>query len=465
VSAPFLPLDAGIAVAVAFLFAVSGNAVLGRRPAGIGEWNEAFLVGAGTATALLFPASLLFGPHALTAILIVLLAGSAASLRLPARETPRPVPGSPGRWSAWTIGFLALTAAAAILFTVLDLNLGYRWDGLAIWAGKGQILHHDGTLFGTVPPAGYFLNKLRYPALVPLFEALVAKIRGAWDFDPMKPIFVLFFLSLLIGTARAARAFGSRAVAMGAAALAALLPAISTGWNLGGYADLPAAAVVAVAAGACLRETPETLSWRSPGPWLVGGLLMVKDEGIIPFTIAAGVLLAAVLFGRAASWPARAWSAVVPPMLFLGCRFGYLYRLDIPGPLRLSLFSQPFAVIVERTGLIAANAVRWLLAPGFWGVLWPAFFVAAVILFARGGGRERALASITLLCVVGYATPFLITSWPIPLHVEQAYPRLLEQAAPLAVIALAAAYARAREWASAGAPASPSPAPPGSSPR
>jgi hypothetical protein len=464
VSAPFLPLDAGIAVAVAFLFAVSGNAILGRRAAGIGEWNEAFLVGAGTASALLFPASLLFGPRALTATLIALLAGAAASLRLPARATPRAVPGSSGRWSAWTIAFLALAAATGILFTILDLRLGYRWDGLAIWAGKGQMLHHDGTLFGTVPPAGYFRNKRRYPALVPLFEALVARIRGTWDFDALKPIFPLFFLSLLVGTARAARAFGSPAVAMGAAALAGLLPANSAGWNLGGYADLPEAAFVAVAAGACLRQSRETLSWRSPGPWLLGGLLMVKGEGIIPFTVTAGVLLAVVLFRRTAFRPARAWSAVVPPMLFLACRIGYLYRLDIPRPMRISLSSQPFAVIGERTGLVATNTVRWLFAPELWGVLWPAFFAAAAILLARGGGRERALAAITLLCVVGYATPFLVTPWPIPLHVEQAYPRLMEQAAPLAIIALAAAYARAREWAdaSAGAPASPSRARPGS---
>jgi hypothetical protein len=174
---------------------------------------------------------------------------------------------------------------------------------------------------------------------------------------------------------------------------------------------------------------------------------MVKSEGIIAFGVAAAVFLAMVLRRRAESWPARVWSAAVPPALFLACRVSYLRILDLPGPHRLPLSSLTPGVIAERGGLIAANAARWLLAPALWGVLWPAFFVAAVVLLVRGGGRERALASITLLCIVGYATPFLITSWPIPLHVEQAYPRLLEQAAPLAIIALVAARERAREWA------------------
>ena len=59
--------DAAIAAALALLFAAAGNAILGRRPAGIGEWNESFLVGAGAASAALVPLSIFLGHRALLA--------------------------------------------------------------------------------------------------------------------------------------------------------------------------------------------------------------------------------------------------------------------------------------------------------------------------------------------------------------------------------------------------------------
>jgi len=444
--------DAAIAAAIALLFAAAGNAILGRRAAGIGEWNESFLVGAGAASAALVPLSIFLGHRALLAALAVVLAAAGASVLLPRKAQREHRPQVPRPRDPWTPVFFALAAAAVLLFTALDLRVAYRWDGLAIWAARAQLLHHDGSLFGTIPPPGSYLrSKLRYPPLLPLAEALVATIRGKWDFDALKPIFPLFFLSLLIGTARAARTFGSRAAALGAAALVGLLPAVSTGTNLGGYADLPEAAVVAAAAAACLRESPATLSWRSPAPWLLGALLMVKREGIIPLAVLAMVLLAAGL-ARPAIRPRRAWSALAPPALFLAIRAAHLLRLKIPGPKRFPLFSQPATAVAERIGLVAANAARWLLAPDLWGVLWPATFAAAAILVVRGGGKERALAAIALLCVGADAAPFLVTAWPIPLHVEQAYSRLLEQVSPLAVIVLIAARERAKEWASGGAP-------------
>ena len=43
------------------------------------------------------------------------------------------------------------------------------------------------------------------------------------------------------------------------------------------------------------------------------------------------------------------------------------------------------------------------------------------------------------------AVPFLFTTWPLELHVEQAYFRLLAQLAPAAVVAVVLGYARARE--------------------
>jgi hypothetical protein len=449
-----LSFDAAIALALASLSPPPGTprGAAGRTGSANGTNPSSWTGGERRALSL----EPVLGRHALTATLVVLLVAAGASLRLPAPERNHLLESG----EVEPRGRRFRPGGGVPIFTALDLRLAFG-DVLAIWAGRPSCSTT------TAPSSGrshhWLLKQARYPELVPLFEALVARIRETWDFGALKPIFALFFLSLLIGTARAARTFGSPAAAMGAAAVAGFLPALSTSWNLGGYADLPEAAVVAVAAVAWLHER-KTVSWRSPGPWLLGTLLMVKSEGVIPFGVAAGVFLAAVTLRRAESFPSRVWSAAVPPALFLACRVAYLRVLDLPGPQRLPLSSLTLGMIAKRCGLIASNGLRWLLAPELWGVLWPAFFAAAVILLATEG--ERALAAITLLCVVGYATPFLITYWPIPLHVEQAYPRLLEQAAPLAIIALVAAHERAREWVTGprgGAPASSCPAPPGSS--
>ncbi len=55
-----------------------------------------------------------------------------------------------------------------------------------------------------------------------------------------------------------------------------------------------------------------------------------------------------------------------------------------------------------------------------WGLLWPAFTLAALYLLWRGGARERCLAASTGLAVTAYCAIFLETNWPLELHVEQA---------------------------------------------
>ena len=462
------PLDGAIAAGLAILLAAAGNTILGRRASDIGEWNEAFFVGAGAAAGTLFPLSLLLGSHALLAILGLLVGASAGSLFLP--------PGNPRNRreaSGLDVGsllFLGLAAVEVLLFTAFDLRVPFRWDGLAIWAGKAHVLDHDGGILRSIPTEGSYLgDKIRYPLLLPLVEALVGRIRGGWEFDALKPIFILFYASLLVGTARAARSFGSRASAAAAAALVGALPAVATGLNLGGYADLPQAAAAAAAAAAYLRESRETLSWRSPTPWLLGTLLMIKREGIFPFA-AVAVIIAATLVARGmAAWSSRAAGAFVPPALFLGVRVGHLRWLKVEGRDSFPLLSQTASVIGARIALVAEQAARWLLDPRPWGLLWPAFALAAGILFVRGEGRERVIAAATILCVFADTVPFLVTTWPIPLLFEQTYPRLLEQSAPLAVIALVAARERMKEWAlglpeaSPAEPAGTAPAPRGSS--
>ncbi|HEY4229622.1 MAG TPA: hypothetical protein VGO79_05595, partial [Thermoanaerobaculia bacterium] len=60
-------------------------------------------------------------------------------------------------------------------------------------------------------------------------------------------------------------------------------------------------------------------------------------------------------------------------------------------------------------------------------------------LLRRGSPAERALAVSVAAGVAAMAAPFLFTTWPVPLHVEQAYFRLLAQLAPAAAIVMCTA--------------------------
>jgi hypothetical protein len=88
--------------------------------------------------------------------------------------------------------------------------------------------------------------------------------------------------------------------------------------------------------------------------------------------------------------------------------------------------------------------VRELVQFSRWGLLWPAFLAAAIVLLVRGGAREKSVAMATALAAMVLAIPFLFTTWPVELHVAQAYFRLLAQLAPAAVAVTVLGYARAR---------------------
>ena len=81
-----------------------------------------------------------------------------------------------------------------------------------------------------------------------------------------------------------------------------------------------------------------------------------------------------------------------------------------------------------------------------WGLLWPAFLAAAIVLLVSGSARERSLAIATSFATIVLAVPFLFTTWPLDLHVRQAYFRLLAQLGPAAIAVVILGYARARGW-------------------
>ena len=280
-------LELGITIALALGFACVGEIVLRRRSSRLASWNESLLTGMGACAAALFPLSFVFPTGAVlaTAVLMLLAAARVAASRLLRRSPP---PRRPSRDpDPTTMLLLCATALVALCFAALNFRYNYAWDGFQIWASKAQLLSVRGGLTREWYPGDvYDLRHVAYPPLVPLYEALLSLARGGFDFDKMKPIFLVFYVSMLSSMYSALRASATPRLASVGTLMLALVPSLSTRSAAGAYADMPQAAMLAGVVAACLNPGDNAL------PWLIGGLTTVKAEGTILAALAcAGVLL------------------------------------------------------------------------------------------------------------------------------------------------------------------------------
>ena len=434
--------DLLIAALLAAGFAAVGETTLRRCSRDVLAWNESFLVGMAVCAAALFPLSLLFPHGALVAELALM--GScvltAAARRVRARPGPpvRPSPRDPA-----TLLLLAAVLFVAGCFVALDLRYNLLWDAFQIWASKTQLLFYEGALGRSWYPGDtYELRHLPYPPLVPLYEALLDLVRGRFDFDSFKPVFLPFYFSMLVSVYGAARALVPAQRAMLAALLLALLPPLSTSHAAGGYADMPQAAFVAGVVSAALnrRERGNVL------PWLIGGLTTVKAEGTILAVVACGAVLLCWLLERSPEEPLpfrSRWKGIAVVALFLGLRAAYIRWLGVEDSVYGTLTASRISEALARLPLVARVCLVKLLSPRRWGLLWPAFGLAGIVLFLRGTSTEKSLVAATASAAIVLATVFLFTTWPLELHIDQAYPRLLEQLAPAAVVCLVIGFGRA----------------------
>lgn len=453
------PFESLIALALAAALAGIGALLFGRRPRGVVEWNEAFLSGGAVASALLFPFSLLLGPLALPALFAILATAGLGGLA--AMRPSEGLSAAKGgvrldRLVAWlrespVEALLAAWIAASVAaFALANGRYHLLWDGLFIWATKAMLLFDSGCLTPDLWAGPGFEGRVgrvvAYPHFVPLLQALVATVRGAFDFDAGKPVFSLFYASLLVGTWGAGRALGGRRAALVATALVAALPPLSTSWAAGGYADMPQAAAAVGLAGALLRGRGTGPSWRQSVPWLFGAVLAMKGEGTILSVVAlSGWGGAALLAGglRGALEAARKQAGglvVVGGLLFLRLSYTrWTHAAVYDGELRSVNVSTLLAAL-ERVVEVASRTLTEMANVGRWGLLWPAFAAGAVLLLLRRDATRRALAASALVAVALYASIFLFTNWPVAIHMQLALDRLLSQVAPLAVLVVVSAF-------------------------
>ncbi len=420
-------------------FAAVGEAILRRLSRGLSGANESMLAGMGVCAAALFPLSLALPTRALAAEALAIGACLAWAIlrRLRTRRLPA-VPRAPSLdWPArWALAAAGLVAAG---FAALNFRYTYLWDGFLIWATKAQLLFHEGGLTREWFAGDlYDLRHLEYPSLVALCEALVSLLRGGFDFDGLKPVFLLFFLSLMVGTYSAVRSAGSPRLAAMATLLVCLVPAISVHTAAGAYSDMPQAAVVAGVTAAAMAGRRDAL------PWLIGALTTVKAEGTILAVLAClAALLFLVLEDRGVRL--RRFAAERAGLAIVGSFFvlRLLYLRWIPAP--HDVYGGSLSVAFARIPLVAGLCLRELADPRRWGLFWPAFALACASAFAAGSNRERSAAAAVAAGLVVMATPFLVTTWSVELQIEQAYYRLAAQLSPAAATVMALGWAAARQ--------------------
>jgi hypothetical protein len=429
---------------LAAAFASAGETVLRRRSAGAFAWNEAFLVGAGCSAALLFPLSLLVGSRALDVLMALLgLALLRALVWRLLRRSEKPERPARRPYAAMDILLVALIVLAVAVFAALSFRYTLFWDGFEIYASKAKRLYYEGGLTRDWFAEDHYDRRLlEYPPLLSMAEAMLARLRGAFDFGHFKPLFPLFYVSLILSTFAAARARASRLVALWAALLVALLPELATTQAVGGSSDMPLAAFVAGTAAACFRRES-----RRALPFLIGSLAMVKNEGTILAVVASAAVLAYWSAGGLRRLVRRLRThagAVAVTAAFLVSRFAFLRWIDVHDGTYASIGPASIARAFERLELVARVCARFALQPEQWGLFWPAAILASVILWIRGARLERFFAGALWASVAAYTAIFLFTNWDVELQAAQAYSRLLGQLSPAALIVAALSYERLR---------------------
>jgi hypothetical protein len=433
-------------------FAAVGEALLGRASRSVSAWNESFLIGMGICAAALFPISLVAPRGALAAELgVMVVAALAVSGRRilrgsgPARQRPS------GEAEALAFDGIAFAMLAAIVlltlcFGALNLWYGHTWDSVQVWGTKAQMLFAQGGLSRRwFPEQAYDSRLLAYPPLISLYEALLCRVRGAFDFDAFKPVFFPFYVSMLLSTYAAARTLCSRRWALVATLFPALLPELNTGSAAGGYVDMPLAAFVAAVVAASLRTDSVNTGWRAPLPWLMGAMTTVKQEGTVLALIAGLGIVLSWTMERPRRLSARfrsAWQGAVVVLAFIAARVAYVRWLGIHDATWGPFDAAHRARALKSLGLVASLCLKFLLDRGEWGLFWPAFFVAGAVIAASGSVRPACVAIATAATIVVYATMFLMTNWNIEEHIAGAYTRLLAQLAPAAAVVIAASGQR-----------------------
>jgi len=435
-------------------YVACGELVLRRRSRSVFDANEAFWAGAGVFAAAFVLVSLAGRP---ILALIWILIGAVIVLAVVDRARRRVAPPedsaesrgpSPGRRKP--VLAMALCVLGAAGFVWLNRHFGYVTDGFTIYVSRALSIHFDGGLLPTTRAPAFFSRFADYPPLVSLTEALLAGPGNPFNFSAAKIVFPVFFVSLLVGTyALARRLLVSPRRAAWAPAIVALIPAVSTDWNVGGFADLPMAAAVAATVAAWGARNRSAKFVSPTVAWIAASILMIKPEGAV---MVACMAAAAFLSGApvASRRSAVAASILLGDFLVLELfrrRFGF--PVGQYGPIDGRHVALAAHRLMEVAGGCAAEAVSLR----HWGVFWWLAAASCAVFATRRADPAAPVALLVALAGAAFASIFLFSNWGVPgagiyaakdlgTHISLAYSRLLEHVVGPAAVVVVAAYSR-----------------------
>jgi hypothetical protein len=405
------------------------------------RWAFAYLAGMGALSAFW----LAFGPVLRTTgpislYVVCLIAAIFAYVRRGAGEAP-----GRQRLHRLDVVLAVMIAIECAAVTLVSLRSPLGFDGLFNFEMKARLMfeHPSGRL-----PIEYLSDASRnwshpqYPLLVPFGELWVYTWLGRVDQSAVKILFPMFYLCLtafVCGAVR--RVSGMRASLVAGVALGVMPPLTLLPGASSGYADVPLAAAIAGAVnlGAIALRTGNTDAMTLGGA-LAGIATWTKTEGLVLSGCVAGLgfvllhvsPLAAARPSLRESSP-LVWIPLVAALPWLLIQGSY----GIPAPDFLAISPPNLLGSARRLPEILDLTTRELFRPGHWGLIWPAWLIA-VIVIARRGRSDRSdlfLIGAVILPLVLYIVPFVFSAWPdTGEHVRSALPRLLVPLAPLALV-------------------------------
>jgi hypothetical protein len=327
----------------------------------------------------------------------------------------------------------------ALLLASLRTPLG--WDGLFNFELKARLIFENDPS-GTFPWA-YLSDASRawshpqYPLMVPFAEFWIYSWLGRVDQGAVKILFPLFYFSLIGLVCGMVRRISSIRISLLTGIAAGLLPPLTLlPGAASGYADVPLAA--AAVGSVCFAFL--ALRTKNAEAWLLAGVL----SAIATWTKAEGVLLAGCVAVAAFAALKTASDPVVPmrPLLWipLATAMPWLLvqqRYGMPASDFMSLSIADTLTSLGRLQGVATTIGAELLRPGHWGLIWPAWGAAIVLVVARrrAPASDWFLIGSVVLPLVLYLVMFTWSAWPDPLeHVRTAVSRLLVPLAPVALM-------------------------------
>jgi hypothetical protein len=361
-------------------------------------WSGLFLYAASH-----FARASLDGPLVFLAAFLPLAAGLAVAVRLLVLRRWRELAPRTARRPLWTLGWVGLCLLAVLVSSAALANaLSHPledWDGRMTWTAQAIFVRDAGTVDAEVLKSPKsFISHPRYPLLMPLAQIAALEAAGSDDERIVRVVYAMFFPALVLLVLEAGRRWaGPRAALLTALALLTVpwIPFDREGGATGAYSDLPLACFFGGGLLLLLRGRPRASDGVAAG-LLLAAALLTKNEGLPEVLIAlalAGWSAGAALLRHRRSGRSRLLAAALACGLCFGA-LGLLvsWRSPIPNRYDESYF-ETFSVASFARNLVSARPFATIpviagrmYGTELWGLFWwlaPVLFVAAAPSFRR----------------------------------------------------------------------------------